>query len=271
MDLRLQGKRALVTGGSGSIGAEIARTFAREGATVAVQGRDEARAKRVAGEIEAASGKAFVVLGDLTMDDSVCGIVEETLSVLGGVDILINNASSFSGVHTEEGYYLPGWMDSPPEKWRDMFNHNVFPMVRLIQLLVPQMKELGWGRFIQIGSSAGLQPAPLGPEYSASKAVISNLSVSLSKELANTGITANTISPGPILTDGWRRVARKCGWGEEDAEIERNMMKAVFPNPTGRIGRVEEVASLVALVASPLGGFINGANLRIDGGFVVGI
>lgn len=123
--------------------------------------------------------------------------------------------------------------------------------------------------------SAGVQPYALGPDYSAAKAAIINLSISLSKDLAGTGITANTISPGTIMTAGfeqlWRDYAKTKGWGNDWNEIERNVVKEVLPNPTGRVGRIEEVASLVALVASPNGGFINGANLRVDGGYVVSV
>lgn len=266
MNLQLDGKRALVTGSSGGIGEGIAKALAREGVVVAVHGRNDKGANRVAQEIEVDGGKAFVVLGDLSLDDAAREVADKSLSVLGGVDILVNNAG---------GYEQASWMESSPDKWMDMFNHDVLSMVRLVQHLAPQMKERNWGRFIQISSSAAVQPYSFGPDYSAVKAAIVNLSVSLSKDLANTGITANTISPGPIMTAGferlWRGVAQERGWGEDWAEIERNVVNEILPNPTGRVGRIEEIASVVALTASPLGGYINGANLRVDGGYVVGV
>ncbi len=266
MDLQLQGKRALVTGSSGGIGEGIAKTLASEGVAVVVHGRNKQSANCVAQEITATGGKAFVALGDLSNDEGAQNVADAALEALGGIDILVNNAG---------GYDQVDWMESKPSKWADMFNHDVLSMVRLVQHLAPQMKQLGWGRFIQLSSSAGVQPYAFGPDYSAAKAAIINLSVSLAKDLAGTGITANTISPGPIMTSGfeqlWRNYAKTKGWGDDWNEIERNVVKEVLPNPTGRVGRISEVASLVALVASPNGGFINGANLRVDGGYVVGV
>lgn len=184
MDLQLQGKRALVTGSSGGIGEGIVKTLASEGVAVVVHGRNEQSANRVAQEITATGGKAFVVLGDLSNDEGAQNVADAALSALGGIDILVNNAG---------GYEQVDWMESKPSKWADMFNHDVLSMVRLVQHLAPQMKQLGWGRFIQLSSSAGVQPYAFGPDYSAAKAAIINLSVSLAKDLAGTGITANTI------------------------------------------------------------------------------
>lgn len=266
MDLQLEGKRALVTGSSGGIGEGIAKALAQEGTIVVVHGRNEKEADRVAQEITTAGGKAFVSLGDLSTDEDAQKVAEKALSDLGGVDILVNNAG---------GYEQMPWMESSPVKWADMFNHDVLSMVRLVQYLTPQMKEQGFGRFIQFASSAAMQPYEFGPDYSVAKAGIVNLSVSLAKALANTGITSNTVSPGPILTAGferlWRGVAKERGWGDDWEEIERNVVKEILPNPTGRVGRVEEVANLVTFLASPLSGYINGANLRVDGGYVIGI
>ena len=96
------------------------------------------------------------------------------------------------------------------------------------------------------------------------------MTVSLAKELANTGVTVNTVTPGPIMTSGWiewaRGIAKGRGWGDDIAQIEPRIVQEVLPNSVGRVGRVEDVADAVAFLASPLAGFINGANLRIDGG-----
>jgi len=133
------------------------------------------------------------------------------------------------------------------------------------------MKKQNWGRIIQMASGEATQPFAFMPDYAATKAALVNLTVSLSKELANTGITVNTISPGIILTPGvehfYREMATTRGWTTRSwDEIEKHVVREVLSNPLGRLGRVEEVANLVAYVSSPLADYINGANLRIDGG-----
>lgn len=263
MDLRLTGKRALVTGSSAGIGESIAKTLAQEGMVVVIQGRNEKEAQRVAAKIERAGGKAIIAIGDLSTDDGAQRIAEKGLTELGAVDVLVNNAGA---------YPVLGWMETTPDQWMQLFNQNVVSMVRMIRLLVPQMKKLGWGRIIQIASAVGVQPLAAQPSYNVTKAASINMTVSLAKELANTGIAVNTVTPGPIMTDAWKEWARGFGktrgWGDDMAEIERRAVQELLPNSVGRVGRVNEVGDLVAFVASPLAGYINGANLRIDGGYV---
>jgi len=263
MNLQLTGKRALVTGSSSGIGEGIAKTLAREGAAVVVQGRNEHAARRVQQEIDAAGGKAIVAIGDLSTDEGATRVAETALSEWGAIDILVNNAGA---------YEVRGWADTTPEQWLEVFNQNVVSMVRMIRLLVPQMRRLGWGRMIQISSVVGVQPLAALPDYNVTKAAAINMTVSLAKEVANSGITVNTVTPGPIMTAGWiewaRGVAKAQNWGDEMAEIEARVVKELLPNAVGRVGRIDDIATLVAFVASPLAGFINGANLRVDGGVV---
>lgn len=265
MDLRLAGKRALVTGSSGGIGEGIAKALAEEGVAVVVHGRNRKHAERVALEIEAGGGKALVTLGDLATDDGAGQVAEKVLSTLGGVDILVNNAGEFP---------YRGWVDAQPSQWTEAYNTNVVSMVRMVRLLAPQMKALGWGRIIQLASTVATTPPPPMPDYSASKAATLNLTVSLARELAGAGITVNTVSPGPIVTPGYIQlisgVAAGLGWGTEWSEIERRLLEGL-KIPCGRLGRVEDVAHLVTFLASPLAGYINGANLRVDGGLTPAI
>jgi len=132
------------------------------------------------------------------------------------------------------------------------------------------MRASGWGRIVQIGTGEAVNPFPAMPDYAASKAALLNLTASLAKHLDRTGITVNTVSPGIVVTPGvrefYRLEAGRRGWGEDWPAIEAGVLTEVLDNPTGRLGRPEEVADLVAFVASPLAGYINGANLRIDGG-----
>lgn len=263
MDLQLNGKRALVTGSSSGIGEGIAKALACEGATVIVHGRREAEANRIAEEIRSAGGKAVVALGDLTDNEAAQAVVDTAVSLLGGVDILVNNAGMFLG-HS--------WEEATPQEWLQVYNANVVSMVRLIRLLIPQMKERGWGRFIQIASANSSNPGTFMPDYSATKSANVNMSVSLSRELSGTGITVNAVSPGPIVTEGWTelilKIAYANGWDTSNMDEVKERLLKMWNLSTGRLGTPEDVGNLVAFVASPLADYINGANLRVDGGFV---
>ena len=193
MDLRLQGKRALVTGSSIGLGEAIARALAAEGVAVAaIHGRQPKRTYAVAADIEAHGGRVAVVLGDLTVEGEAQNIADSTIEQLGGIDILVNNAGG-------TGEKLV-WEDTPIRAWTESYERNVLAAVRLISRLLLPMRQSGWGRIVNVSSVAGVMPQPTGPDYSASKAAINNLSLSLTKALGASGVTVNTVSPGMILT-----------------------------------------------------------------------
>lgn len=267
MELNLQGKRALVTGSSSGIGAEIAKTLAREGVLVVIHGRNEQRTRQIADEIAQNGGKATVAIGDLAQDISAEKVAQDAIQAFGGIDILINNAGGGGSL---------SWFDAPAQAWASVYAQNVLSTVRLIQHLAPPMKFAGWGRIINIASGVATQPTVAIADYAAAKAALVNLTVSLAKELAYTGVTVNTVSPGTILTPGLesavRGIATANGWNTDDwSELETRTAREIWPNPTGRVGRVEDVASMAAYLASPLAGFINGANYRVDGGNITAI
>src|SRR5579884_373988 len=215
MDLRLAGKRALVTGSSSGIGEAIVKQLAAEGVAVVVHGRNESRANAVAEAIRAAGGSAKVALGDLTTDVGADAVAAVALAS-GPIDILVNNAG-FIG-------YL-SWTEATAEDWAQIYNTNVISAVRMIQRLVPQMREQHWGRVIQIGGGLSQQPIATMPHYNASLAARHNLAVSLARELKDTGVTSNVVSPGAILASEATRaqlshLAQAHGWGETWEEIE---------------------------------------------------
>jgi NAD(P)-dependent dehydrogenase (short-subunit alcohol dehydrogenase family) len=267
MDLQLRGKRAVVTGSSSGIGEAIAKALAAEGATVVVHGRRQAEAKRVAGEITAAGGKAVVALGDLATDAGADAVAQTANEALGGVDILVNNAGAFP---------QKPWLESTAAEWNDLYNQNVGSMVRIITRLVPGMKKRGWGRVISLASCVATMPLSGMANYSATKAANLNLAVSLAKDLSGTGITSNAVSPGMIVTPGvedmLKAMAPQYGLPPDDfAALEQFAVKNMVPNPSNRLGRVEDIAATVAFLASPLAGYINGADIRVDGGTVPAI
>lgn len=265
MNLQLSGKRALVTGSSVGIGEAIARTLAVEGVAVAVHGRERERAERVAKEIVAAGGRAVVVLGDLTRDDEVKHIAEDATRQMGGVDILVNNAGGSGEKQV--------WEETRAADWATAYDRNVLAAVRMIDCLLHKMRTAKWGRVVNVSSVAGLMPAATGPDYSACKAALNNLTVSLAKAAASDGVTVNAVSPGTILTPkleaAFRKMGDTNGWVDGKATwpaVERAVLPHVVQVPLGKVGRMDDIAHAVAFLCSPLADYITGVNLRVDGG-----
>ena len=267
MDLQLTGKRALVTGSSGGIGAAIAKQLAAEGARVVIHGRSEAKAQAVAEEIAADSGNAVVALGDLGDDAAAAAVVEHCVAELGGLDIVVCNAGYDAEART--------WPDIPPADWLEIYNTNVVSGVRIVRPLLQRMREAGWGRVVFISSGVATQLLADQPNYAASKAALVNMAVGLSKHMKDTGVTVNTISPGFIVTPGGKErlmeTGRALGWSDDWETIEKRFRTELLPNNSGRSGTPEDVAALTAFVCSPLADYVNGANLRVDGGSTLSI
>ena len=259
MNLELENKRVLVTGSTSGIGEAIAKAFAQEGATVIINGRRGDAAEQVVASIRSTGGKAIIALGDLSQDEDVARIVEIAQTELGGVDILVNNAAS--GEHQND-------METAPSGWLDSYNTNLLSMVRLVQRLLPPMQEQGWGRIISISSGAAVKPSPGMGVYATTKAAMNTLTVSLAQGMKNDGVTINTVSPGAIITEKQIEMGRAHGMGNTRQEIEAAMNGMMESTPFGRMGRVEEVATVVVFLASPLASYVHGANIRVDGGYV---
>lgn len=254
--MQLKGKRALVTGSSAGIGTEIARRLAGEGCAVQVHGRDAGRAEKVAAELRAAGAEAEAVLGDLGSDESAASIAERAIA--WRTDILVNNAGPFAE---------HDWDSADTEAWAVAINLNVLSAVRLIQALVPGMRERGWGRIINLGTRAVVTPLPNMVEYSGAKAALVNMTATLAEYLAGSGITANVVSPGVTLSAGMQRMFEERAAAQgRDAGAWMELAEAYAPNPCGRLGTADDIAVAVTFLASPLAGYINGTNLMVDGG-----
>jgi NAD(P)-dependent dehydrogenase (short-subunit alcohol dehydrogenase family) len=269
MDLQLTGKRALVTGSTSGIGRGIALVLAGEGATVIVHGRNRDRAEGVVAAIRANGGIAHTALGDLALDEGAMAVATAVDDATGGLDILVNNI----GGNEAAGGGLQGWFADTPEVWTGTMQQNLVAPVRMIHAFVPAMRQRGWGRVINVSSGGGAQPTPQAAAYCAAKAAVNNLTVSLSIELARTGVTVNTISPGCTRTEMFERtltaMAEANGWPDDmDVREAKFMDLGMFPCSSTRYGRPEDIGTLVAFLASPLSAFVNGADYRIDGGQV---
>jgi NAD(P)-dependent dehydrogenase (short-subunit alcohol dehydrogenase family) len=269
MDLKLEGKIALVTGSSKGIGEGIARGLAREGVVVIVHGRNRAKAEEVALDIVAEGGRAYVVTGDLTRKDDVQRLIADALAFERPVEILVNNAGGSGG--TED------WATTRAETWAAGYDRNVLAAVRITAGLLPAMRAAKWGRIVSISSLAGMMPPATRPDYAAAKAATIAMTASLAKAVASDGITANTISPGTIhsvsLDQAFRKAAIAQGLSADAPwpEIEQKVLPLFAQVPMGRVGTLKEIADAVAFLVSPRAGYITGANLRLDGGLWPGV
>ena len=262
MDLQLDGQVALVTGSNRGTGSMIAHALAREGAEVLVHGPGEADGQQsVCDAIAAAGGCAAPVWGDIRADAGAQQVHDQVQAAGRTVSVLVNNYGSASAGR---------WNSASTQDWIETYEKNVLSAVRMVRCFVPGMRTAGFGRVIQIATIGVISPNAPMPDYYASKGAMANMGASLCKELAGTGITVNTVSPGLIHTAEvearFRATADKRGWGDDWAEIERRAVEAFMPNPCGRMARREEVADLVAFLASPRASYLNGVHIRIDGG-----
>ena len=263
MDMGLKGKTALVTGSSRGTGEAIAKSLAAEGAEVIVHGLESGDPDRVANEIAEAGGAVHAVYGDITTDTGSDETAAAVQGTVGSIDILVNNYGT-----GERGFWFDDKTDS--DAWISVYQKNVLSAARMVRRFTPAMKEKGWGRIIQLGTVGSTMPNARMPHYYASKGALANMTVSLMLELAETGITVNTVSPGLIKTREveamYRKMAAEKGWGDDWHDIERHIMREFMSNPTGRIALTSEVADLVVFLASEHAAMINGMNIRIDGG-----
>ncbi len=257
MDLQLVDKLALVSGSTAGIGYAIAEALAREGARVIVNGRAQASVDEAVAKLTATTnGKVVGFAGDL----GTAAAAEALAAAHPGVEILVNNLGIFEPKPFEE---------IPDADWLRFFEVNVVSGVRLARLYLPEMRRRDWGRIIFISSESAVQIPAEMIHYGTTKTAQLAVSRGLAESLAGTGITVNCVLPGPTRSRGVQEFVGQLAdaGGKTFAEVEREFFEKVRPTSLiKRFATPEEVASLVAYVASPLASATTGAALRVDGG-----
>jgi NAD(P)-dependent dehydrogenase (short-subunit alcohol dehydrogenase family) len=257
MDLSLDGKLALISGSTAGIGLAIATALANEGARVIINGRYQASVDDVVARLRStARGEVQGFAGDL----GKAGAAEELARRHPNVEILVNNLGIFEPKAFE---------DIPDADWQRFFDVNVLSGVRLCRLFLPSMKRANWGRIIFISSESAIQIPVEMIHYGMTKTAQLAVSRGLAEAVAGTGITVNTILPGPTKSRGVEDFVATLAKGKSFEEFEKEFFKTVRPTSLiKRFATPAEVASLVAYIASPLASATTGAVLRADGGVV---
>jgi len=259
MNLQLENRLALVTGSTAGIGFAIAEALAAEGARVIVNGRTQKGVDDAIAAIRTSTGKAVVgFAGDL----STAVAAETVVNAHPGIEILVNNLGIFEAVPFEK---------IPDEDWRRFFEVNVLSGARLARLVLPAMRKANWGRIIFISSESGVHIPAEMVHYGMTKAAQIAVARGIAETVAGTGITVNSVLPGPTRSRGVGDFVESLAKerGQSPAQFETEFFAHVRPTSLlKRFATTQEVAAMVAYVASPLASATTGAALRVDGGTV---
>jgi len=270
MDLGLTDKIALITGASKGIGAAIAHGLACEGADVAICARDTERLQETEQRLRQIGRRVVTVAADLATADGVQSVVDAVLARFGRVDILVNNVGGAGGPG--------GFMNLRDEHWQRAWDLNVMAAVRFSRAVIPGMVERRWGRIINIGSTSGREPDVVVVHYNCAKAGLLALSKTLANAYSRDGVLVNCVLPGltrtPALDASAAKRLQERGESIEGLTPDELVNRYYIPRrplPIGRIGAPEDLAGIVTFLASERAGFITGAAINVDGGWVKAI
>ena len=256
MNLGLEGKRAIVTGGSRGIGRCCALALAREKVKICITARTQELLEKVKNEIDQAGGKGYLVVSDLTTLEGCQKVVEKTTEEFSSVDILINCAGAAEG---EDILTLSA------QKIDQALLLKSFGYLRMAQLVIPLMKKNKWGRIINIAGGAGSSPDRSNMPLSISNISVLNMTRALSDAVSQDGILVNTICPGLTNTQRARDLQKERAI-KEDRSIEDILKELGSKLPAGRLAEPEEVANVVTFLASDACAYMFGSSLYMDGG-----
>jgi 3-oxoacyl-[acyl-carrier protein] reductase len=262
MDLGVAGRRALVTGASKGIGRAIATVLAAEGARVTICARGETALAAAADEIRGRGGDVLAVAADLGTEEGVESVWRAQMEVYGGADALVNNVTG--------GASPPDVLAATDADWLASFTMNVLVHVRFIRRALPGMLERGWGRIVNIASTAARQPDGPVPTYGPTKAALLNLSKQLANTYSSRGVLTNCVCPGITRTEAAMAAAvhRTGRHGDDPARVFDEYFGPRRPLPAGRFGEPDDTAYLVALLCSARASWITGTCIDVDGGWV---
>lgn len=260
MELKLQGKVALITGGSVGIGLAVANALASEGVHLVLCAREEARLQDECQKISSKHGvKVLGFACDVSKAEDIEAFVKKVLDQVGGIDILINNAGTGSNEKI---------IDAPDRDWQYYWDLHVMAAVRLSRAFMPAMKERGGGVILNNASICAKQPLGYEPIYNTTKAALSMFSKCLANECIPMNIRVNTINPGLIMTPDWRNTATKVG-EEQGLSADEYLDNIAKENtPIGRFGTPEELADFFVFMCSPRSSYCVGSTYYVDGGWL---
>jgi 3-oxoacyl-[acyl-carrier protein] reductase len=252
LDLGLKDRVCVVTGSTGGIGRETAALLAEEGARVVTSGRREAGP---------GVGEALHVPGDLAQGEAPGELIGEAARQVGPVEILVNNVG-FAEIRSFD--------ELTDQNWEQLWQLNVMSYVRTIQAVLPGMRERGFGRIVNVSSTAGKRPSTGMPDYSVTKAAVLSLSRLVADVYAKEGILCNAVAPGPTASQAWLadggladQTAKRSGKSRE--EVLADVGKG---RPLGRLAEPGEIAAVIAFLCSDRANFVTGAAWSVDGGTV---
>ena len=259
MHLELEGRVVLVTGASRGIGAAVVERFLGEGARVAMCARNQDSLDGALRRFQGSTHSPYAIVADVATEDGVEQCVNRTVSHFGGLDVLISNAGGAVGRGT--------FNELTDVDWTETYAANVLSLVRLVRHSRVYLAQSDQARIVVVSSATATEPGFHDPHYSSAKAALNNVAKHLASVLSSDGISINVVSPGPVRSDGWTthvsQLAVSRSSGSAIPAFEESMAARI---PLGRIGETDEVADLIAFLASRRSSWVTGANVRIDGG-----